>query len=271
MNLRGTEVTDKGLEYLARLTNLTYLNIGETQVSDLGLEHLAALSNLEDLNLGGIRISGAGLDVLKLLPKLKKLSLKGIQRVNAGVCWAPAVTDADLETIASLTGLESLNLGWGVGLGLPDPLAAKRPLSELDCHLNGAGIRVTDVGIEKLAALKQLRRLDVSGSSITADGLKQLSALPRLEQLSLWNVRSLDDSAGAALAALRNLASVDLSGTAVSDGVLRSLAAFCPASNNLYLTDTRVTAAGLDEFHRKETGLCGFPWAERAAAAGTGQ
>jgi internalin A len=260
LNLRGTDVTDTGLEYVATLTALTSLDIRETQVTDVGLEHLAALSQLEELDLGGNKISGVGLDVLKLLPKLRKLSFQGIQRRNGGVCWAPVVSDAELETISLLAGLEDLNIGWGVGLGLPDPAAPARPLSEMDCHLNG-GTRVTDLGVAKLASLKRLRRLNLSGSSITSVGLKSLSALPSLERLSLWNAKGLNDSAGAVLRTFHSLAALDLSSTPVGDGVLRELATL-PRLRNLYLTDTRVTAAGLAELHRRMP-ACVVSWAMR--------
>jgi Leucine-rich repeat (LRR) protein len=264
LNLRGTDVTDTGLEYLATLTGLTLLNIAETQVTDIGLENLASLDQLEELDLGGNKISGVGLDVLKLLPKLKRLSFHGIQRRNAGVCWAPVVTDAEMDTIALLTGLEELNVGWGIGLGLPDPMAASRPLSEMDCHLNG-GIRVTDLGVAKLANLKRLRRLDLSGSAVTPAGLKSLRALPRLERLSVWNARALDDSAGAALRELRALTTLDVSNTEVGDGTMRALVTL-PGLQHLYLTDTGVTDAGLAEFRRRLPG-CTVSWATRPKGA----
>jgi len=261
LNLRGTDVTDTGLEYLSTLTGITALNIGETQITDVGLEHLADLAQLEELDLGGNKISGVGLDVLKLLPKLRRLSFQGIQRRNAGVCWAPVVTDAEMETIGLLTSLEDLNIGWGVGLGLPDPQAPLRPLSEMDCHLNG-GIRLTDLGIAKLANLKRLRRLDLSGSSITSAGLKSLSNLPRLERLSLWNARGLDDAAAGVLKMMRGLNALDLSGTIVGDAAIRELAAL-PRLHNLYLTDTRVTGAGISDFRRKLP-ACVVSWAMRS-------
>jgi hypothetical protein len=198
------------------------------------------------------------------LPRLKRLSFQGIQRRNGGLCWAPVVTDAEMETISLLAGLEELNIGWGVGLGLPDPAAPSRPLSEMDCHLNG-GIRVTDLGAAKLASLKQLRTLNLSGSSVTSAGLKTLSGLARLERLSLWNVEGLDDRAGTALRAFRSLATLDLSDTAVSDAALRDLATL-PRLRNLYLTDTRVTAAGVAEFRRTRP-ACAVYWAERTKRA----
>ena len=260
LNLRGTEITDASLQYISGLTALQSLNIAETQITDLGMEHLAALTNLEEVNLGGDQIGGAGFDVLKLLPKLKKLSLSGVQRLNAGVCWAPVVTDAELDTIALLTALEELNIGWGIGLGMPDPALYLNPLPESECHVVG-GIRVTDLGIAKLGALKRLRRLDVSGSMITAAGLVRLSELPRLERLRLWHCGGLDDSAGPALAKLGEIASLDLSNTRVGDEALRRLAAL-PKLRRLYLTDTQVTPKGLAAARSSMRGVS-ISWTQR--------
>ena len=167
LNLRGTDVTDTSLEYVARLTNLRSLDISFTQISDVGLEHLAALSQLETLNLGGMKISGVGLHVLKYLPNLKKLSFYGIQRRNAGMCWAPVMTDIELDTIGLLDGLEELNIGSGVALGAGKPAELGPAAGEAECRVAG-GTRVTDVGVAKLANLKKLRYLDLSGSVVTA-------------------------------------------------------------------------------------------------------
>jgi internalin A len=263
LNLRGTDVTDTSLEYLSALTGLKSLDISQTQISDVGLDHLASLAELEELNIGGIKISGVGLNVLKLLPKLKTLSFNGIQRRNAGMCWAPVVTDIELDTISLLSGLEELDLSWGVGLGNSDPAAKSRFNGESDCHVVG-GIRITDLGLAKLTKLKKLQRLDVSGSEITPAGLKQLEGLNQLRSLSLWNCKALDDSAATGLAALPNLTKLDLSYTNVGDQALASLAAL-PRLKELYLTDTRVTLAGFEAFHKKDP-KCQVSWGRRPPA-----
>lgn len=263
LNLRGTDVTDTSLEYLSALTGLKSLDISQTQISDVGLDHLASLAELEELNIGGIKISGVGLNVLKLLPKLKTLSFNGIQRRNAGMCWAPVVTDIELDTISLLSGLEELDLGWGVGLGNSDPATKGRFTGESDCHVVG-GIRITDLGLAKLTKLKKLQRLDVSGSEITPAGLKQLEGLTQLRALSLWNCKALDDSAATGLAALPNLTKLDLSYTNVGDQALASLAGL-PHLRELYLTDTRVTSTGFESFHKRDP-KCQVSWGRRPPA-----
>src|SRR5205814_8077098 len=194
LNLRGTDVTDTSLAYVAELPQLKSLDIAFTQITDVGLEHLASLAQLEELDLGGNKISGVGLHVLKLLPKLRKLMFYGIQRRNAGWCWAPVVTDLELETISLLGGLEDLNVGYGVALGAPRPTDLGPADGEAECRIAG-GMRVTDLGLAKLVSLKKLRRLDLSGASITTNGLRTLAAFRELRRLSLWNVKGIDDAA----------------------------------------------------------------------------
>jgi internalin A len=243
------------MPYLAALTGLKSLDLSHTMVGDVGLESLPALSELEELDLGGTRITGINLNFLKLLPKLKKLSFNGIQRRNAGACWTPLVTDLDINTISLLSGLEDLNLGVGVSLGKTGV-----PVGAGNCRVTG-GIQLTDLGVAKLAKLTKLRRLDISGAKITPGGLKVLERLPQLERLSLWNCTALDDSAAAEFAAFPKLTTLDLSYTSAGDATLKSLAAL-PDLSLLYLTDTKVTPAGVESF-RKQRPASFVSWAKR--------
>lgn len=249
LNLRGTDVTDTSLEYVSRLTNLRVLDISFTQIGDVGMEHLAPLSQLEELNVGGMKISGSALHVLKYLPNLKRLSFYGTQRRNAGMCWAPVMTDIELATIALLTNLEDLNIGDGVGLGAPRPLELGPRTGEAECRITG-GTRVTDLGVAKLANLKKLRNLNLSGSLVTAAALKTLAELPDLQQLSLWNAEGINDSAAAGLSALKSLTRLDLSNTRIGDETLMALAKL-PKLQHLYVSETSVTPEGLAAFRQQ--------------------
>src|SRR5206468_10827866 len=246
LNLRGTDVTDTSLAYVAELSHLKSLDISFTQITDVGLEHLASLAELEELNLGGNKISGASLHVLKLLPRLRKLSFYGIQRRNAGWCWAPVVTDLELETFSLLSGLEDLNIGSGVALGTARPDDLGPADGEAECRIAG-GTRVTDLGVSKLASLKKLRHLDVSGAAITGNGVKTIAAFHELRRLSLWNVKGLDDAAAAPLETLTSLTSLDISNTPVGDDTLRRLAKL-PNLRRLYVSETNVTVDAVAAF-----------------------
>jgi internalin A len=249
LNLRGTDVTDTSLAYIAELSNLKSLDVSFTQITDVGLEHLASLAQLEELNLGGNKITGASLHVLKLLPKLRKLSFYGIQRRNAGWCWAPVVTDLELDTISRLGGLEDLNVGFGVALGTPRPEELGPADSEAECRIAG-GTRVTGLGVTKLSALKKLRVLDLSGAAITEAGITALASLPNLQRLSLWNVKALDDVMAAKLASIQTLTSLDLSNTAIGDETVARLSRL-PNLRRLYVNETRVTSGALAAFRKQ--------------------
>jgi hypothetical protein len=260
LNLRGTDVTDTSLAYVATLPSLTALDISFTQITDVGMEHLASLAALEELKLGGNKISGDGLHVLKLLPKLRSLSFYGIQRRNAGWCWAPVVTDFELETITTLSSLEELNLGLGVGLGTPRPTDLGPADGEAECRIAG-GNRITDLGVGRIAQLKKLRQLDLGGTAITVNGVKMLASLPSLQRLNLWNVSTLDDTVAPYLETLRTLTSLDLSNTKIGDASLARLATLTNL-RHLYVSETRVTPEGLATF-RKQLPACDVSWGTR--------
>jgi Leucine-rich repeat (LRR) protein len=263
LNLRGTDVTDTSLEYVSRLANLRSLDISFTQIGDVGMEHLAPLSQLEELNVGGMKISGSALHVLKYLPNLKRLSFYGTQRRNAGMCWAPVMTDIELDTIALLTNLEELNIGDGVALGTPRPSELGPRAGEAECRITG-GTRITDVGVAKLVNLKKLRYLNLSGSVVTGGVLKTLAEFPSLQRLSLWNAEGITDTAASGFASLQSVANLDLSNTRIGDGTLTVLAKL-PKLQRLYLSDTAVTSDGVAAFKQLRASVV-VSWGTRPEA-----
>lgn len=259
--VRGVDITDAGMPYIGEMIGLRSLDVSYTMLGDVGLEHLPALSELEHLKLGGNMITGLNLNFLKLLPKLKTLSLRGVQRRNAGACWTPRITDLDLETLSLLSGLEELDLGVGIGLGMGGKPAAE---GGSNCNLTG-GLQITDLGVAKLAKLKNLRRLDLSGARLTTEGIQLLQSLP-LERLSLWASGSLDSSAASALSGIPTLSSLDLSYTKVDDEALRHLSKL-PNLKQLYLTETQVTPEAVEAFRTTHPNTF-VSWAKRPAPRG---
>ena len=138
-----------------------------------------------------------------------------------------------------LAGLEELDLGVGIGLGMGGQPAAP---GGGNCRLTG-GLQITDLGVAKLAKLKKLRRLNLSGARLTTESIQVLQSLP-LEHLSLFaclcssTILPRQRSAG-----LPTLAHLDLSYTKIDDDALAQLAKL-PNLKQLYLTETKVTPAG---------------------------
>ncbi len=133
-----------------------------------------------------------------------------------------------------------------------------------NCRLTG-GLQISDLGVAKLARLKNLKRLDVSGARLSPEGVQVLQSLP-LERLSLWACESLDDAVADVLAGMPTLAHLDLSYTQVGDRALQRLATL-PNLKHLYLTETKVTPAAVETF-RKQRPSTFISWARRPEPRG---
>jgi uncharacterized membrane protein len=88
LTLADTAITDSAFPAIARLTNLTRLDVSRTTTTDRGLQALAPLAQLEAVNLYGTRITDAGLAGLAALPRLRRVYL-----------WQTAVTPVGVESL----------------------------------------------------------------------------------------------------------------------------------------------------------------------------
>lgn len=100
LSLAHAKFTDAGAIHLAKLTRLKGLEIGTTKATSQSLVHLARLP-LEYLQLGEGFESAASIPLIKDLATLRRLTLTD----------ATKLTDADLQAIAAMKQLESLELG----------------------------------------------------------------------------------------------------------------------------------------------------------------
>ena len=60
-----TKITDAGLKDVAKLQQLTNLNLAYTKITDAGLKDVAKLQQLEVLFLGNTQVTNAGVAELK--------------------------------------------------------------------------------------------------------------------------------------------------------------------------------------------------------------
>jgi hypothetical protein len=137
-------VTDAGVEQLAKLQQLEWLDLYANSVSAAGVAHLGHMQSLRHLDLSLVAIGDEALPYLAGLPKLEYLSLL-FSEGFAG----PTITDRGLESLARLKSLRSLNL-----------TAAK----------------ITDAGLASLQRLTKLEELSLANTRITEQGLGQLTA-----------------------------------------------------------------------------------------------
>ena len=130
-------------------------------------------------------------------------------------------TDADLEHLKGLTGLQVLVL---------------------------FGTQVTDTGLEHLKALTRLQVLVLSDTQVTDAGLEHLKGLTGLQYLHLWGMR-VTDAGLEHLKALTRLQVLVLSDTQVTDAGLEYLNGLT-ALRELWLPHTQVTPAGVEQLKK---------------------
>jgi len=128
--------------------------------------------------------------------------------------------------------------------------------------LNLGGEKITDLGLAKLGSLGELRSLDLSETQITDKGLQVLRALQKLESLNLWKCQRIDDGAVPHLVASKHLVTLDLADTGITDQGLELLQK-TGQLRTLYLGGTKVTAAAVETFRRKNP-RCQVSWGTAA-------
>lgn len=170
MELTLPEVTDAGLAFLANISSIVSLSLGQ-KVTDTGLKWLRGLKKLKTLHVSGA-ITDRGIEQLRKSTALEELSLANTRITNEG-----------LKHLRELTQLKCLHLSRTAisdrGLAKLEPL--RDTLEEL--HLRATD--VTDKGMKHLKRLTQLRRLDLTHTRISDAGLAELRSLPELEDIDL--------------------------------------------------------------------------------------
>ena len=142
--LRGTGVTDKGLDSICRWDQLIWLDVTDNRVTDQGLANLSAAVQLRRLSLERTEITDLTVQRRVDSPNLQELDLS-----------ATRITDSAATNLGQLAELRSLWL---------------------------TGTNITDRSIESLSRLKNLTLLDVSGTKISPEGWRRLRAsLPNLQ------------------------------------------------------------------------------------------
>lgn len=205
LDLRGSQrLTDKGLLQLSGLSNVQvaqldncYSIVGRgllafsnsfclhtlslancRRLTDEAIINISHILSLQTLSLVGCRcITDRSLAAIAGLTRLKKLDMS----------QCDLITDAGLEEIRDLALLEELSLGW---CHLTD-MGVDRIVHQSGRSLNLrslclARIPITNDGVEKLAILKALTELDLSGcsnigSAVLGTTLEQLTRLKSLD------------------------------------------------------------------------------------------
>jgi Leucine-rich repeat (LRR) protein len=181
--VRLTGAIDRDVKQLADLKSLRTIELSSyCQAMEFGDEGMTALGKLRQVEsfaiVGfGSAISDAGIQVLRGFPNLRQLTLMG----------CPKVTAKGLAVIPDLQQLRVLEL-WRyfgqAGASTADTLACVKASGKLEDLSLRVGA-VTDEELSGLTSLKNLRRVDLTGSYGFSDEavLELMRELPNLEYL----------------------------------------------------------------------------------------
>jgi serine/threonine protein kinase len=146
VNLSGCyRLTDMGLKYLVGWP-LRFLSVKGTQLTDDGMQAISSISTLESLDLSDTDVSNAGCRLLRRLSKLRALRLS-----------RTSINGNALKSIAKLTDLEELLLN---GDDISGHLGALEPLQLRELQMMAAGLNDQDLeNVSKMKSFDYLRML----------------------------------------------------------------------------------------------------------------
>jgi internalin A len=157
-------------------------------------------------------------------------------------------SDADLkEVLTGLPDLQALNLGL---TKVTDAAMKDVPqFKQLTIFRITGETPVTAAGLKELAALKQLKELDLRIGCVDAATLKALAGNQKLEKLVLSGKNVTDEVVKEAAAAFPKLQQLSLAGTAVTDEGLKPLAELKQLTS-LNVAFTRVSKDGVQNLQK---------------------
>jgi len=173
LTLLGRNVTDDWMERLTEVidsNDLYELDLREASMEGTGLTHLRKFPNLDWVDLGFTRLRDDGLTTLvAAVPKLRWLFLESAN-----------ITDASLQALTKSKTLKVLKLKDNKKVtdkGM-EHLAACPILEELDL----SNIEIGDAGARALSRAPALKKLILTGTGVSAKGIQELKeGLPGCE------------------------------------------------------------------------------------------
>ena len=181
VNFRGTKMTDVTLEFLGGIPTIEAIDAGYAETTDVGWEHLTPLTNLKWLTMGGNKLTDTSLQFLRTMPQIEYLDISGTQRTDSGL-WSLGLSIAGVRAIATVKELRELRLAaTAVNTQGLEALKALEKLERLDLQNCK---QLSDSSGAVLATFKQLKILDLKGSSVGEKGVAMIrAALPNTQIL----------------------------------------------------------------------------------------
>lgn len=194
-------------DWLIHITDLplTFLSLNGTKVPDNAIPHIMKLNDLKLLDMGDTEITDNGLKILASHPKIETLELDRTELSDTGIKYLESkknlkrldisstkVTTKCIDSILKLKNLVGLDLS-GIQLDAASIVKLTR-LKRLQ-FLTLKNNAVTDDALKSITALKNLRLLNLSRNKITDKGLTYVNKLPRLIGLELTSCRNISKEA----------------------------------------------------------------------------
>ncbi len=191
---------------------------------------------------------------MQVVALLALLALTGV-----GFCAKPKPKDPTAQAVQYIESLGGSvtrdekakgNPVIGVDLELGDEIIGVQHLNRLAAirslrTLNLSGPNMTDARLKELAELKALQTLNLRHTEVTDEGMKDLAKMAALQELDVsWT--KVTDAGLKDLADLPALQTLDVRENKVTDAGLKDLAGL-KTLQTLNLSSTRVTDAGLKE------------------------
>jgi hypothetical protein len=250
-------IGDDDLEVISRLEQITSLNLdGSKRLTDKGLQYLARMPRLRQLTLGG-SITDRGLEALQHLRELRVFQMY----------WQNGITDKGVANLRLCNQLEEVDLlGCNTGDGVIAALTGKPNLRRFK-----TGKNVTDEGLRLLhqfPAFSSWRGGDINyglmsfsaeptnlliDGPITGTGLASLRGLDGVFGLSFfWHTTRLRGDDLQYLSGLSNLGYLGCQGELCDDDAMRHIAAI-PNLRMLMGQGTVATEVGFRSLGRSQT------------------
>jgi hypothetical protein len=254
-------MTDEVLKRVADLDHVTSLSLGGSrELSDDGLQHLARMPQLEHLDLSeypGGKLTDRGLAVLRHLQSLRTFEMT----------WQRGITDAGVANLRACERLEKVNLmGSPTGDGAVEALQGKPNLRDFS-----TGKLLTDAGLRLLANYPMLKtwrgpplssdpdanpeggaKLVIDGP-FTDDGLASLAGLEGVFDLDLfWHATDITPNGFAHLVHLPNLGALGADGKLSGNEAMRHIAAM-PRLRRLRIQESAATDDGFELLGRSRS------------------
>jgi len=198
LDLHGARITDVGLQYLAKLVNITKLKL-PGNITDAGLAHISHMTQMESFECDhNPAITDEGLQHFALMKGLKRVSLMGCNNLTGvgfryfepmvnmeelNLWWCSNLQDTAFSHMKKMEKMKRLKLYENPLLtsALFQHLSAMKDMEEF--HAPKSGFSLTD--LPSLFHMTKLKQLLARSSAATIDGIEHLKMFGQLVDLDI--------------------------------------------------------------------------------------